>query len=527
MKKTNLLLSVPALVLIGALVLLNYGCGKKEAPTAGPKGAVIASAVKTSFNEATAQLDPGGDFYLYLGTAQWLEGLSTKIGHWREKVAAMPSLKPEDAVNVNKAFDIVTRLIADSGLEDISGLGLSSVEIEKGLFRNKALLHHYPGKGAGFLWQFGGKEPHALTGLDLLPADTVLAIFSDADLPLLWTVAKKEVASADLPQAQAWLEKFPAVFEQKTRLKWDAFLNSLGGEFGFVLTLDPSNSIPIPLPGAALEIPAPGLLFAVKVNDDTIFNRIDEALKANPLATATNRPGLRMRTLAVPLPLPVALNPSAASSGGYLFIATTDELIENALAVKSGRKPGLKTTDEFKRLAQGLPDRGNQFVFTSQRFARVLVQAQQQAVAANAKTEPQMAQWMQSILGNRPAFAYSVGVNTPDGCLTVGNGSQSYASTALLAPAFAVGMISAIAIPNFVKARTTSQSNVCINNLRMLDAAKQQWALEKSKLSADVPVMDDLKPYLRQTPVCPAGGTYTLNAVDQPPGCSIPDHQLP
>jgi len=50
------------------------------------------------------------------------------------------------------------------------------VEIEKGMFRNKALLHHYPGKGTGFLWQLAGKEPHALTGLDFLPADTALAI---------------------------------------------------------------------------------------------------------------------------------------------------------------------------------------------------------------------------------------------------------------------------------------------------------------------------------------------------------------
>jgi hypothetical protein len=403
------------------------------------------------------------------------------------------------------------------------------VEIEKGLFRNKALLHHYPGKGAGFLWQLGGKEPHALTGLDLLPADAVLAAFTDADLPLLWTVAKKEVAQADLPQASAWLEKLPAAFEQKTQVKWDAFLNSLGGEFGFVLTLDPSNNIPIPLPGAALEIPAPGLLIAVKVNDDTIFNRIDEALKENPLATATNQPGLKLRTMVVPLPLPIALRPSAASSGGYLFVATTDDLIENALAVKSGRKPGLKTTGEFKRLAQGLPDHGNQFAFMSQRFAQVLVQVQQQAITANAKTEPQMAQWIQSLVGNRPAFAYSVGVNTPDGCLTIGNGSQSHANTVLLPSVAVVGMLSAIAIPNFVKARTTAQRNACINNLRMLDAAKQQWALEKSKQSTDVPTLDDLKPYIgiNPHPLCPAGGTYTINAAGQAPGCSLPGHQLP
>ena len=439
----------------------------------------------------------------------------------------MPGLKPGDATNVNKAFDIITRLIQDSGIEDVSGVGLSSVEIEKGMFRNKAMLHHYPGKGTGFLWQLAGKEPHPLTGLDFLPADTALAIFSDLDLPVLWTVTQKEVAQANLPQAQEWLDKLPAQFEQKTKVKWDAFIHSLGGEFGLVLTLDPSNNVPVPLPGGALQIPAPGLLIAVKVNDDTLFNRIDEQLKTKPAVVSVDKPGLKMRTMPVPLPLPIALRPSAASSGGYLFIATSDTLIDDALAVKSGQKSGLRSTDEFKHLAQGLPDHGNQFAYVSQRFAQTMIQVQQQVMAANVRTEPQMSQWLQSFFRNRPAFAYSVGVNTPEGCLTVGNGSQSYANTVLL-PAVAVpALLSAIAIPNFVKARAVSQQNACINNLRMIDAAKQQWALEKGKQATDVPAMEDLKPYLGKIPHCPAGGTYTINAIGQPPECSIPNHKLP
>src|SRR5208282_4327567 len=177
----------------------------------------------------------------------------------------MSGLKPDDATNVNKAFDLATRLIADSGIEDVSGVGLSSVEIEKGVFRNKAVLHHYPGKGNGFLWQLAGSGPHPLVGLDFLPSDTALAVFSDCNLPVLWSVAQKEVAQANLPQAQEWLDKLPVEFEQKTQVKWDAFLNSLGGEFGLVITLDPSNNIPVPLPGGVVQISTPGLLLAVKV----------------------------------------------------------------------------------------------------------------------------------------------------------------------------------------------------------------------------------------------------------------------
>ncbi|MGA2853715.1 MAG: DUF3352 domain-containing protein [Verrucomicrobiota bacterium] len=528
MKKTNLIHFAPALILTGVLAILGFSCSKQSAPSIGPgsNASPVVSVEKNSFSEVTSQLDPGGNFYLYLGTAQWLDNLSTKVGAWRQAINAIPGLRPEDSARANKVFDIVVHVIKDSGVENVTGVGMSSVEIEKGMYRNKMLLHHYPGKGDGFLWKLAGGEPHPLTGLDFLPADTAMAFFSDADLPLLWNVVKKEVAKADLPQAQQWLNNLPVQFNRATQIKWDAFLDSLGGEFGLVITLDPDNNLTIPLPGAATQIPQPGLLLALKVNDDTIFNRIDAALKSNPQVSRANRSDLKMRTMRVPVPLIGELRPSAASSVGYLFIASDDSLIRDVLAVKSGKKSGLKSTDEFKHLAQGLPERGNQFVFVSRRFAKTMMQVQQQAMASSAKTQPQMAQLMQSLYQSRPAFTYSVGVNTSEGCMTVGNSSQSYASSALLAPVAVVGMLSAIAIPNFVKARATSQQNACINNLRQIDGAKQEWALEKGKKATDVPTKQDLLPYLRSWPVCLQGGTYIIGPMDEKPTCSIPGHEL-
>jgi type II secretory pathway pseudopilin PulG len=109
----------------------------------------------------------------------------------------------------------------------------------------------------------------------------------------------------------------------------------------------------------------------------------------------------------------------------------------------------------------------------------------------------------------------------------VGNGSQSAAKLALV-PAVAVpGLLAAIAIPNFVKARATSQNNLCINNLRQIDGAKQQWALENHKTSSDTPTKADLLPYLRRWPVCPQGGTYNIGSMVETPTCSIPGHKLP
>jgi hypothetical protein len=71
--------------------------------------------------------------------------------------------------------------------------------------------------------------------------------------------------------------------------------------------------------------------------------------------------------------------------------------------------------------------------------------------------------------------------------------------------------------------------NICINNLRQIDAAKQQWALEKNKTPAAIPAAQDLAPYFKDgiLPVCPSGGTYSINAVGELPTCSVPGHVLP
>jgi len=92
------------------------------------------------------------------------------------------------------------------------------------------------------------------------------------------------------------------------------------------------------------------------------------------------------------------------------------------------------------------------------------------------------------------------------------------------------GMLSIIAIPNFVKARNTALKNTCINNLRQIDGAKQQWALENAKKVDDVPTQENIVIYLGHDgvmPVCPAGGTYEIRSAGESPVCSVPEHELP
>lgn len=91
-----------------------------------------------------------------------------------------------------------------------------------------------------------------------------------------------------------------------------------------------------------------------------------------------------------------------------------------------------------------------------------------------------------------------------------------------------IPLMMVIAVPNFIKARAASQKNACLNNLRQIDAAKNEWALEHHKKSTDTPTETDLLPYLanHQWPRCPADGSYTIGPVGTLPFCSLPKHQL-
>ena len=75
-----------------------------------------------------------------------------------------------------------------------------------------------------------------------------------------------------------------------------------------------------------------------------------------------------------------------------------------------------------------------------------------------------------------------------------------------------------------------SRKNACINNLRQIDGAKEQWGLANRKTGTATPTWEDLvgsSLYIKASPVCKVGGTYTIGDLNTPPTCTIPQHELP
>jgi hypothetical protein len=88
---------------------------------------------------------------------------------------------------------------------------------------------------------------------------------------------------------------------------------------------------------------------------------------------------------------------------------------------------------------------------------------------------------------------------------------------------FMVGMLAAIAIPNFVVARKKAQLNACQANLRTLQAGKESWALQDPARKGQTPEEADIIGAGKYVPVaiCPAKGTYFLNRLNESPTCSV------
>ncbi len=95
-----------------------------------------------------------------------------------------------------------------------------------------------------------------------------------------------------------------------------------------------------------------------------------------------------------------------------------------------------------------------------------------------------------------------------------------------------IGLIAAIAIPNFIRARQTAQGQACAQNLEQIDGAKQQWGFATNAGDTATPADADLSPYLSNNtyPDCPAGGTYSINDLASVPTCTLAngpgDHQI-
>jgi hypothetical protein len=498
---------------VGCGILSLAGCKKKDAEItpvpatqdaatpapapaakAAPAPAALVSAESNSFDAVAARLDRGGSLYLYLSTEQWLSALSGQLTNWRELARNAAGDKQDAATleQITRAFDTAASLVKKSGLESITGFGASSFALERGVYRNKFFVHHYPGKGDGFMWSMLGKAPHPLTALDLLPSDTALAAFMDLDLAQLIGTLREEVEQSGIPEARQGLDQGLLQFSAMVGMTLDELLQSLGGGIGFVVTLDPSKPIAVPIGEKTESIPTPRMALLFQVKNDRIFQQIDKAFATNPTIIRVDEPNLRMRTMVMPVLPAMPVRATVAQWGEYLVLTSDDQLVRDFIAVQ-GNGHGFKGTPEFVNLAKGLPELGNGFQISTQRFADTWNRYQGEIMKSQPGMTPDQMAMMQKLWGDKKAGAsYSVTGHVENGWLAVGKGTMGAGQ--IIAPLIIVpaAIAAGVAMPVFGKVQEKGKATKSLSNAKQIATACKLYAIDNNgkfppKLQALVP----------------------------------------
>jgi hypothetical protein len=447
-------------VLIGLLVgaALMYFLGPARFPNK------IKPAEPTSFNAVTAKLDAGGDLYAYIDTERFIRSVEGLIANFAKAVP----FKAEDKEAAVASF--VFRLLGKSGLNEISGVGLSNVAIASGLQRTRMVVHHDPDKNTGLIWQLAQTGPRELAELDLLPADTALAVFNEFRLDRFWTWVKQELEASGIPDAANFAKQTePMLAAQGVDLP--KLLGSLTGSVGYVVTLDKDRMVSLPQGESAMTIPEPGLGIVIGVKDATLFDLLKSKL---PMAAFGEKDG--RKTLQFPsIPAPVPLEPCITADKGILIAASTPRLADALLQVRA-KNDGLVKTDEYKELARNVPARGNGFTYVSPRLWRIYMSFLEKAAAGKPEGKP-----VKDLLFSmfpRELKAFGVMETRADGVVWTSCHNMSPEMMVLMPLASVAGMAAAVAIPNLAQAGDKAKQNSTMTELKTVGVALEAYLID-------------------------------------------------
>jgi len=477
--------------------------------------------VKQQFDSVMSQLDKGGDTLVVMN----IDGLLDNAMGFIQNIAAAQAEHDSEAATAQAVIDRLRVFLNTNGLGAARAIGMSTVPRADGMTTLKMVVSRDTAAADLPLWRgmFGG-APRKLDSVGFVPEDAAVLSVRTVDVAAFWKMLRAGINQVAPPVTAAEFNKGLDQFCTKNTINLDQVMASLGDEIAFSVQLSKVNKIALPAAnGKMTQMPEPSVLVVLKLKDNTLPAMIESQLMKNEIPVVEQEVnGVKIRSVNLPIPAPFLIQPSYAVYKQYLVGGSSAKVVTDALAA-FGNGKGFTASTEFKKAFAGLPMVNNGIGYVSPRYMQMIMEMMNSA--GGHGEEKAVKEIMQALMGGQNGFseAYVV-MNQKNGILCQGVTSMS-GRKMLASMTFApvLGMGSAIAMPAFAKARTTARMNACINNLRMIDAAKDQWAMENNAKNGDEVKEDDIKGYLRGNamPVCPQGGQYTIGTLGENPECSM------
>jgi hypothetical protein len=473
-----------------------------------------------SYQRVAANLDPDGVIYLYWNAEKALGELDKKLESVRDTAISDPTLSQDEKNRLQKDFDLGIRLILHSGLQGVKAFGMSSREIEPGVFINKT--YTYLPDRSGFFWDTFAKAPHDFSITRMLPENTQGFAFFDFNLAVLWGAVSKELAASEVPEVAKWQQRFSQQQQAFTGLSLDDLLNSLGDQVGIIVTLNPKTTVKIPLGNEEYEMSEPAAALVWKVRNDKLFDRLDALFAMNRKVDKIDQPNLRMRVLQGVEELPY-LTPTLARYGDYLILASSEKLVRGMADADSGKTLGIRASSDFNRLAAGLPEKGNSMAYLAKDLQKVLGELQMKFSQMRASGNPLLEAMSAKFSGlSVDAASYTVGGATDDGWFTAGKTTKDLNEILgefLTLPAYYAAVA---AVEQIKLARGNDKLTKIKQNLADIRGAKEEAISEKNLQEGQMLNRQDIEEYMTEWPQSIVGETYEVGIVGQPPYATAP-----
>ena len=479
---------------------------------------------KQRYDLILANLDSGGDLLVVANMEGWIQDAVQCLV---KPITLMGGNDPEFKP-VIECLGKLPGFLNKNGFYGLQGFGISMVPRTDGLNDMKCFIARDPAVTWTPLWlAMVGGMPRSVSCTDFLPADTELAQTGTGECGVLWKMVRSGVAELGAPAFAVSFNSQISALATNWGVNLDKIFESMAGEGFFSIQFSKTNTMALPGAGAPVSMPEPAFLMGAAVKDNALVEALEAAIAKSGMLSITNR-GDGLKIIKLPIPIPFPFQPAYTVHKGFFLFGSTPDVVAEGIKAFQG-KTGLTSTPEFKKAFKGLPMVNNGLAYMSPRFMNTIIDVQKAIMSRDPAQGAKVAGLMDEMMGCKKDMSVAkVYLNKRNGLSVVGissMGAKEMAASVMIAP---VGLLAGIAIPSFVKARSTSQSNACINNLRMLEAAKEQWALENKKAQGDAVLAPGILKYLGtgRMPICPQGGRYTLNVIGENARCSIPGHQL-